>query len=168
MTKKINTTYLTNHNPPGTLLRVSAETLPEVNFSEAKSGLSDVMNSVVHQHQPQLVQRHGGKETMLLVRPDDLRRWLDTFRFTLSVTLGEDEVAVSAAPLGVIGLGDSFESALDDLLVELRLYARRFFAQPQFYGASDRAGHYPWLLRFALTRPDEQLDLLQDDLASAR
>lgn len=138
--------------------------LPEVNFSEAKSGLSDVMNTVVHGHQPQLVHRHGGKETMLLVRPDDLRRWLDTFRLRLSVVLGEADVAVSAEPVGVIGVGDSFEAALEDLAVELRLYARRFFAQPQFYGASDRAGHYPWLLRFALTRSEEQLDLLRDDL----
>ena len=140
-----------------------ASALPERNFSSAKASLSDVMDSVVRTRQPQMVQRHNGKEVMLLVRPDDLRRWLNTFTLPLSVTLGDGDVAVSAQNLGVIGIGESFEAALDDLLDEIRAYASRFFKRPYFYLETDRAGHYPYLLRFALTPADEQRSLLEQD-----
>lgn len=105
---------------------------------------------------------------MLLVRPDDARRWLDTFRLTLKVTLDDGEVAVSADPLGVIGIGDSLDSALDDLIAELRSYARRFFVdRPHFYAETAARGHAPWLLRFALTPPDEQRALLEADIEAS-
>ena len=46
--------------------------LPSLEFSRAKSELSDVMTRVVHEHRPSIVSRHRGKERMLLVRTDDL------------------------------------------------------------------------------------------------
>lgn len=137
--------------------------LPEIGFSEAKSGLSDVMTSVVHQHQPRLVQRHGGKESMLLVRPDDLVHWLSTFTFDLGVTLDEDDVTLEVRGLDVLGFGATFEEALEDAASELRLYAKRFFERTQFYRESDRAPHFPFLLRYALTPDDQQVALLQSD-----
>lgn len=123
------------------------------------------MDEVVHERRPQLVRRHGRKELMLLVRPDDARRWLDTFRLTLNVTLDEGEVAVSAEPVGVLGVGDSLDTALEDLAVELGAYAHRFFVErPHFYAETPAAQHAPWLLRFALTPPDEQRALLDADI----
>jgi PHD/YefM family antitoxin component YafN of YafNO toxin-antitoxin module len=141
--------------------------LPERQFSEAKSALSDVMDDVVHQHRPHVVQRHHGKEAMLLVRPDDVRRWLDTFRLTMRVVLDEGEVSLVADPVGASGFGDSFDSAVDDLLSELRAYAQRFFERPHFYGQTQAARHEPWLARFALTHPDEQRALLISDIEAA-
>jgi hypothetical protein len=126
------------------------------------------MDEVVHEHRPQLVGRHGGKERMLLVRPDDARRWLDTFRFTLTVTLDDGQVAVVADCVNVLGVGDSFDTALDDLVVELRDYAHRFFVErPNFYAETRAKDHAPWLLRFALTPPDEQRALLDADLTAS-
>lgn len=105
---------------------------------------------------------------MLLVRPDDARRWLDTFRFALDVTLDEGEVAVFAEPVGVLGVGDSLDAALDDLVVELGSYAHRFFVErPQFYAQTRAAQHGPWLLRFALTPSDEQRALLDADIEAS-
>lgn len=138
--------------------------LPERQFSEAKSALSDVMDEVVHQGRPQVVQRHHGKESMLLVRPDDVRRWLDTFQLTLRVVLDEGEVTLVADPVGVAGFGDSLDAAIDDLLIELRSYVQRFFEQPHFYGKTQAARHEPWLARFALTQPDDQRALLLADI----
>src|SRR4051794_26779186 len=100
--------------------------LPERQFSKAKSELSDVMDEVVHKHRPQVVSR-SGKERMLLVRPDDVRRWLDTFRLSLRVVLDEGEVTITAGPLGLSGFGESLDTALDDLLEEIRAYTQRFF-----------------------------------------
>jgi PHD/YefM family antitoxin component YafN of YafNO toxin-antitoxin module len=141
--------------------------LRELNFSSAKSGLSTLMNEVVHEHRPQIVHRHGGKEEMLLVRPDDARRWLDTFRLTLRVTLDDGEVAVVADPVGVLGVGESLEAALDDLVVELRAYTRRFFERPHFYRETSAAHHEPWLLRFALTPAEEHRSLLDADVEAS-
>jgi len=138
--------------------------LPERQFSEAKSALSDVMDEVVHERRPQVVQRHHGKEAMLLVRPDDVRRWLDTFRLALRVVLDENEVTLVADPVGLSGYGDSLDTAVDDLLIELRTYAQRFFERPQFYAQTQAARHEPWLARFALTHPDAQRDLLIADI----
>jgi PHD/YefM family antitoxin component YafN of YafNO toxin-antitoxin module len=140
--------------------------LPEHKFSEAKTGLSEVMNEVVHDHRPQVVRRHS-KEQMLLVRPDDARRWLDTFRLDLRVTLDPGQVAVLAAPLGLIGVGDSFDGALDALVQEIHGYAQRFFERQDFYLHTDAARHEPYLLRFALTPPAEYRALLDADIDAA-
>jgi PHD/YefM family antitoxin component YafN of YafNO toxin-antitoxin module len=139
--------------------------LPELKFSEAKTGLSAVMNEVVREGKPQVVQRN--KEAMVLVRPSDLSRWLETFRLTFRVTLDEGEVAITADPVGVLGLGESLDAALDDLVVELTAYAQRFFERPNFYLETDAARHYPWLLRFALTHPDHQRELLVADIEAS-
>jgi len=146
----------------------SAATLPSLGFSEAKAHLSDVMTTVVHGHQPQLVHRHRGKETMVLMRPDDLTRALGTFRFDPQVTYSGGEVTVALERFGILGFGVTFEEAMEDTVRELRAYAEEFFAQPVFYAATDRAEHWAWLLRFALTPPEQQVDLLlADSRASA-
>lgn len=142
---------------------MSAELLPEHQFAKAKEQLSDVMNEVVHQHRPHVVRRNKS-ERMLLVRPEDARRWLDTFRLTLSVVLDEGEVTITADPLGVLGFGDSLDTALDDLLEEIRAYTQRFFDRPQFYGETEAGRHEPWLARFALTHPDDHRALLDADM----
>jgi hypothetical protein len=139
------------------------DALESVNFSKAKSGLSVVMDDVVHARQPRLVQRHGGRESMLLVRPDDLIRSLEQFRLAFTVTIEPGEVTVAVPEFGVLGFGDDLDSAMKDLVAELRAYSRRFFERSAFYLETDRASHYPKLLRFALTHPDEQLDLLYQD-----
>lgn len=158
--------YLTKTTFPATLLLVSV-LLPERRFSEAKSGLSEVMTEVVHDHRVQVVRRHS-RERMLLVRPDDARRWLDIFRLELRVSLDDGQVGVVADPLGLIGVAESFDAALDSLVDEIRAYAMRFFERPQFYLSTAAARHEPYLLRFALTPFQEHRALLDADIAAAR
>jgi hypothetical protein len=165
LTRSINLTNMTKQAMVRHVTQGIA--LPEVGFSAAKSELSSLMDEVVHERHPTLVSRHRGRETMLLVRPDDLARWLDSFRLTLHVTLGDGDVAVEAVDLGVTGLGETFELAVEDLAEELRAYAGRFFEQATLYMHSDRARHYPQLLRFALRPREEQLELLVSDIEAA-
>ena len=138
-------------------------TLASLEFSRAKSALSEVMTQVVHEHSPRLVSRHRGKERMLLVRAEDLADYLDSFRFEPEVVIDRGEVTVELQDLGVLGFGESVEAAMEDLVAELRVYARRFFERSAFYMHTDRARHAPWLLRFALTPQERQLDLLSAD-----
>src|SRR5712692_7927598 len=140
----------------------STPALPSLDFSRAKSTLSAVMTEVVHEHRPRVVSRHRGKERMLLVRADDLARFLGEFRFEAEVIADGGEVTIALSRLGVLGFGTTVDEALEDLLVELRAYARDYFERASFYAATDRAEHAPWLLRFALTPPDQQLHLLRD------
>jgi hypothetical protein len=146
-----------------------ATALREVKFSEAKTALSAVMDDVVHEHRPQVVHRRrgGGSEQMLLVRPDDARRWMDAFRLELQVTLDPGQVGVAASPLGLIGVGESFDAALDALVDEIRDYSIRFFDRLQFYLQTQAAEHEPYLLRFALTPLDEHRALLEADIDAA-
>lgn len=134
--------------------------LPSVEFSRAKSELSDVMTRVVHEHRPSIVSRHRGKERMLLVRTDDLARHLAGFEFDVELVEDATEVTAILARLGLLGFGSTRDEALDDLVTEVRLYAADYFEREAFYAATDRAGHAPWLLRFALTPAAEQRELL--------
>ena len=93
--------------------------LPSLDFSRAKGTLSDVMTRVVHEHRPSVVSRHRGKEQMLLVRTDDLARYLDAFGFDLEVVDDQGEVTVALPKLGMLGFGANRDEAIDDLLVEL-------------------------------------------------
>lgn len=143
------------------------ETLASVDFSRAKSTLSDVMTKVVHEHSPRIVSRRRGKEEMVLVATGDLVRFLDSFRFDPRITIDAGEVTAKLAHLGLLGFGETSEEAMEDLVAELRVYTRDFFERASFYAETDRAGHAPWLLRFALTPPDRQLELLYEDSRAA-
>lgn len=139
--------------------------LPLIDFSRAKSVLSDVMTRVVHEHRPSVVSRHRGKEQMVLLRTDDLVRYLDTFRFEVELVQDGDEATAALPRLGLLGFGATREEAIDDLLSELRLYAADYFERQAFYEATDRADQAPWLLRFALVAPADQRALLDEATA---
>jgi len=130
-------------------------------FTWVKAHLSDVMTSVVAHHQPQQVVRRG-KEAMVLLNRDDLAAALEHFLFTATAIFDHGEVTVEVPEVSVLGFGESLEAALDDAVEELRLYAERFFSNAAFYMASDRRGHAPWLLRFALTEPEQHRALLEE------
>jgi hypothetical protein len=134
--------------------------IPSLDFSRAKSALSDVMTRVVHEHRPSVVSRHRGKERMVLLRTDDLTRFLSSFGFDLELVEDGDEVTAIVPALGMLGFGATRDEAIDDLLRELRAYAVDYFERASYYAATHRAAHAPWLLRFALTPASEQRALL--------
>ena len=130
--------------------------LPTIDFSPAKSQLSDVMTQVFHGHQPRIVSRHHGKEQMLLVRPDDLVTMLGKYRLDVQAVYEADEVTLRVPDMGVLGFGETLDEAIDDLLVELRAYATRYFREPARFMTTSRGAHAAALLRFALAGEDEQ------------
>lgn len=137
--------------------------VPTIDFSPAKSQLSEVMTQVFHGHQPRIVSRHHGKEQMLLVRPDDLVAMLGEYRLDVQAVYDADEVTLRVSDMGVLGFGQTLDDAVDDLLVELRAYATRFFREPARFMATSRGTHAAALLRFALAGEDEQRRMLGVD-----
>jgi hypothetical protein len=134
--------------------------VPALEFSVAKASLSTVMDSVFHGHQPYLVSRHHGRERMVLLGLDVLDGLLCADKIDVRVVTDAGEVTLEVPALGVIGFGNDLEEAVQDLLVELRDYASAFFGEPDRYRGNVRDGQYGMLLRFALTTPDRQRDLL--------
>jgi hypothetical protein len=139
---------------------MNSPVMPTIDFSPAKSHLSDVMTKVFHGHQPRIVSRHRGKEQMLLVRPDDLVMMLGEQRLDVLTVYDADEVTLRIPDMGVLGFGETLDAAVDDLLVELRAYATRFFREPARFMATSRGAHAAALLRFALAGDDEQRRML--------
>jgi hypothetical protein len=136
------------------------ELVPTIDFSPAKAHLSDVMTGVFHQHQVRMVSRHHGKEQMVLMRPDDLLAMLPADPFETEVAYDADGVAVAVPALGIMGVGDTTDLAIDDLLVELRAYAKRFFENPARYFAAGQGDRAARLLVFALVDEAEQRRLV--------
>jgi len=129
---------------------MSNELVPTVEFSPAKASLSDVMTRVFHRHEVTVVSRHHGKEQMVLMRPDDLMAMLPSSPFETEVAYDTNGVAVAVPALGVMGVGDTTDLAIDDLLVELKAYAKRFFENPARYFAAGQGDRVASLLVFAL------------------
>src|SRR3970282_1396695 len=90
--------------------------LPLIDFSRAKSVLSDVMTRVVHEHRPSVVSRHRGKERMVLLRTDDLVRYLDSFRFKLELVGDGGEVTGALPRLGLLRFGARPDADTDEPL----------------------------------------------------
>src|SRR3970040_2336727 len=94
--------------------------VPTIDFSPAKSQLSDVMTQVFHGHQPRIVSRHYGKEQMLLVRPDDLVAMLGEHRLDVQAVYDADEVTLRVPDMGVLGYGETLDQSFADFRVDLR------------------------------------------------
>jgi len=139
---------------------MKASPVPTVEFSPAKSQLSDYMTRVFHNHQPHVVSRHRGKEQMLLVRPDDLAAMLGDRQFDVQAVYDRDEVTLRIPDMGVLGFGETLDEAVDDLLEELHAYATRFFHEPARFMATSRGSHAATLLLFALASEAEQRRML--------
>jgi hypothetical protein len=142
------------------------EMIPAVDFSPAKAQLSELMTSVVHQHLPRLIQRHGGKEEALLLNPDDLRAMLEHEFIATTAYVDDGEFVVSVPSWGLDGIGPSFDEALNELVEEARLYVADYLQRIDFYLQTNRRSHALGILRFALTPPEQQADVLLSGSAS--
>jgi len=128
-------------------------------FAQAKAKLSDLMDQAVHGHRMQLIDRHRGKEQAMLVSVADMGMLLEGFQFDPRVSVSEGEFVVRLSELNLIGGGESFEAALDDLVELVEAQAQDFLARLDFYMQTDRRGQLAWLLKFALTPPAERRSL---------
>jgi hypothetical protein len=138
----------------------STPTFSTLSFSQAKAGLSDVMSGVVREHRPAVIERHHGKEAMLLLGLGDLQPLLEHFRFATKASVSDGEFVLRQPELGLLAGGDTLADAMRDLEELASTYAEQFFARLGFYMETDRAAHMPWLLRIALTPPEYRAELL--------
>ena len=134
------------------------ETIPTRPFSQAKAELSALMDQVVREHRPAVIERR--REAMVALSLPDMRDLLVPFRFEPRVRTGRPQTVATLDELGLVGAGKDVDTALDDLLEELRAYAADYVSRFAFYMQTDRRAHAPYVLRFALTPAEQQRDLL--------
>jgi Antitoxin of toxin-antitoxin, RelE / RelB, TA system len=142
------------------VLVASVASLPTRGLSEAKSTLSEVMSGVVHRHQPTVIERHGGKEAMLLLGLSDMQPLLGHFRFHTRTSVSEGEFVLRQPELNLVAGGHTFEQAASELEELAVAYAERYFERLDFYAQTDRAEQMPWLLRLILTPAADRRALL--------
>lgn len=128
-------------------------------FAQAKAHLSDLMDQAVHGHRLQLIDRHRGKEQAVLVSVEDLAMLLEGFAFHPRVSVSEGEFVVRLPELDLIAGGESYGEALDELVELVGLRAEDFLERLDFYMQTDRRGQLAYLLKFALTAPEERRSL---------
>jgi predicted RNase H-like HicB family nuclease len=150
---------LTKQVIASTLSCMASSLIETLAFSEAKAKLSDLMTSVVHDHRPKAVDRHHGKEEMLLLGREEVMALLESFEFQPRVSVSEGEFVVRLPELGLIAGGASFDDALDELVELAEEYAEQYFARLEFYRETDRRQHLPWVARVAFTPADERREL---------
>ena len=121
-------------------------------FSEAKATLSTVVDNAVRGHEPVLIERNRGKESVLVVSSEDLSEALRepySSMFETEVFIENGIYAVALESFGLQGTGASLEEALDDLVEALSGYSARYFRDLEFYRRTpNRSRHYLPLLLF--------------------
>jgi prevent-host-death family protein len=128
-------------------------------FAQAKARLSNLMDQAVHAHRPQLIDRHRGKEQAVLVSVEDLAMLLEGFSFHPRVSVSEGEFVIRLPELGLIAGGESYADALAELIDLVGSQAEDFLDRLDFYMQTDRRGQLAYLLKFALTAPEERHSL---------
>jgi prevent-host-death family protein len=138
---------------------IAATYLEHEAFAQAKARLSDLMDQAVHGHRLQLIDRHRGKEQAVLVSVEDLAMLVEGFAFRPRVNVSDGEFVVRLPELDLIAGGASYEDALDELVELVGLRAEDFLERLDFYMQTDRRAQLGYLLKFALTAPEERRSL---------
>lgn len=130
-------------------------------FSDAKAHLSALMTEVVHDYQPKAVRRR--QEEMFLVPQELMNAMVESFRFNPQVTVAPGEFVVRLPELNLIGAGETFDEAIDDLLDVASAFAEQYLGRLRYYAESERLARFPWVARIAFTREDARRALFEAD-----
>ena len=95
----------------------------------------------------------------MLVSVEDLAMLLEGFSFHPRVSVSEGEFVIRLPELGLIAGGMSYENALGELIELVGAQAEDFLDRLDFYMQTDRRGQLAYLLKFALTAPEERHSL---------
>jgi hypothetical protein len=131
----------------------------EIQFSQAKARLSEVMDDVVHRDRLKAVRRERGKNEVMYLLP----------REVLAAALGDASVSVDYLPddegialwvndLEIGAHGKDVAEARARLLGEVQAYVTNFLGQLSVYLTwPDRARLVPQVLRLAVAQDEAEL-----------
>lgn len=129
-------------------------------FSEAKAHLSEVVSEVVRTHAPTVIERHGGREQVVLLDPEALRPLLARFAFTTKAAVSDGEYVLRLPEFGLVAGGETFDQAIAELEALAVDHAQDLLARYDFFRHTERAEHLPHALRLLLAAPGERRAML--------
>jgi len=135
--------------------------LTEVQFTKARKNLTEIFDSVWHRFMPALIKRRQA-EAVLLVRRDLQEDILRAYEFKPEVLPEEDgSVTLALDELGIAVNAATFEEAVEELIREIKIYAEDYVKRPElFINASNRRGHFPYVLRIWLCNNEQDIKYL--------
>ena len=133
--------------------------MDEIQFSHAKSRLSEIMDDVVHREHPKVVRRErGGNEVMYLLPREVLDAVIGGAHVTVDYLPDEEGIGVWVNDLDIGAHGADVEEARQNLVREVRSYVANFLGElPIYLTWPDRARFVPQVLRLAVARSDDEL-----------
>jgi hypothetical protein len=139
--------------------------MDEIQFSQAKSHFSELMDDVVHREHLKAVRRARGKnEVMYLLPREVLDAVTGLTRVTVDYLPDEDGIGVWVNDLEIGAYGTDVEEARQHLIREVRAYVANFLGElPVYLTWPDRARLIPQVLRLAIARSDDELARLLFD-----
>lgn len=124
--------------------------MAEWTISELRSKISDAFDSAVRRHEPVFVRR-GSRELGALFGLEEVERLVAAYDFEPEVLFEDARVSIWLPEFALYGHGDSFETARDDLLDEVRDYVADYLeSSEQYLHSPNRAGHFPHVIKAAL------------------
>lgn len=143
--------------------------MEEVQFSQAKSRLSEIMDDVVHRERPTAVRRERGKQEVMYLLPREvLKAVVGDARVEVDYLPDEDGIGLWVNDLEIGAHGATVEEARQHLVREVRAYVENFLGQLRLYLSwPDRAQLMPQVLRLAVARSDDELAQLLFDPAES-
>ncbi len=131
----------------------------EIQFSQAKARLSEVMDDVVHRDRLKAVRRERGKDEVMYLLPREvLDAALGAALVTVDYLPDEEGIGLWVNDLEIGAHGRDVAEARSRLLREVRAYVTNFLGQLSVYLTwPDRARLVPQVLRLAVARDEEEL-----------
>jgi hypothetical protein len=127
-------------------------------FSEARSRFSQLFDEAVEELRPVLVRR-GARQAAVLMAREDLDVLLAPFTLRPQVLREDDgSVTIAVDELDWAVNAASVEEAAGALAADLRQYAKDYLERaPLFLRAPNRRPHFPYVLKIALSRDEEEI-----------
>ncbi len=141
----------------------------EIQFSQAKARLSEVMDDVVHRDHLKAVRRERGKnEVMYLLPRELLAAALGTARVIVDYLPDEEGIGLWVNDLEIGAHGRDVTEARAHLLREVQAYVTNFLGQLSVYLTwPERARLVPQVLRLAVAQDEAELARLLFDPAGS-
>ena len=141
----------------------------EIQFSQAKARLSEVMDDVVHRDHLKAVRRERGKnEVMYLLPRELLAAALGTACVIVDYLPDEEGIGLWVNDLEIGAHGRDVMEARAHLLREVQAYVTNFLGQLSVYLTwPDRARLVPQVLRLAVAQDEAELARLLFDPAGS-
>jgi prevent-host-death family protein len=135
-----------------------------MDISEAKAKLSPLMTQAVHEHAPVRIARRGETdEVVLLSRRQLLEQVLSQEALAVTMTAEEGAFVATIPGLGLIGAGETVDSAMTELREAVDEHVYEFFSNLRFWEETTHMAYFRPLLRYFLMNTDERLRLLMGD-----